>query len=610
MSGPRPDRHNHYNRTTPCDRPGVADTMAAIRVAGFINVARSLRERVTLGPTSRGSTSVAPAATDSRSESATLGSLHHMSAGPADIDLQPGRLPVVRWVLLVLLLLAEAFALSAGYDAAHRGADAGWAGPVVAWTPAVFRWAVVAGGLAVVLGFMFLRHELHAALRRSYPPGAMILAVASQLAAYGLFALATDRTLGKDEPLEPWELIVWLAAGGLTVVTWALAMLPPRAWPDIVWRGRSVWLLAALIAALASLVARLARDEWDVLSEPTMRASYGLLKMILPDVVYDSQTRLLGTPKFRVEVGVPCSGYEGIGLMTVYLIVYLALFRHELRFPRAYVLIPVALAAVWCANVLRLVALVWIGDRVSPTLAVGGFHSQAGWVGFNAVALALLVWAHRSRLFTRSTINQSKGSGATAAYLVPLLAAVAVQMLVAALSTDPDALYPVRVATVGVLLACFWPRYTVLRTPGVVSPLAGWLWAVAVGVGVFAIWSVLVPPDKIDTEAASRPWWWVAFRVAGFEVVTPLAEELAFRGYLMRRLVAADFESVRPGRFTWPSFLVTGVLFGLMHGEWLAGIVAGLAYGLVVIRTGRVRDAVVAHAITNGLLFVAAARGT
>ena len=36
----------------------------------------------------------------------------------------------------------------------------------------------------------------------------------------------------------------------------------------------------------------------------------------------------------------------------------------------------------------------------------------------------------------------------------------------------------------------------------------------------------------------------------------------------------------------------------------LAGILAGMAYALVVVRTGRVRDAVVAHAVTNGLLLV------
>jgi exosortase E/protease (VPEID-CTERM system) len=506
------------------------------------------------------------------------------------------------------LLLAEAGLLSAAYDAADRGRDTGWAGPAVTWTPAIFRWALVAGGLAVVLGIWFLRGPAIAALRMPYPPARLAVAIAGHLAAYGLFALATRWVMGKPDALEPWELIVWLAAGGLTVLTWAVAMLPPPAWPVLAWHGRWLWLLAAAVAAVASLVARAIRNEWDFLSEPAMRVAYGVLRFILPDVDYDPNTRLLGTPRFWVEVGAPCSGYEGLGLMTVYLVVYLILFRHGLRFPRAYLLIPFALVAVWMANVLRLAALVWIGDRVSPSLAIGGFHSQAGWVGFNLVALALLIVAHRSRLFTREEARGATGPNPTTAYLAPMLAAIAVQMLAKALSPNPDLLYPVRALVAGCLLWYFWPRYTALRSPGRGPAWVGLAWAVAAGVGMFLIWIALVPKEEHFKPADDLSRWlaagWVVAKVIGFVIVTPLAEELAFRGCLMRRLISSDFEAVPPGTFTWVSFLLSSVLFGLMHGEWAAGILAGMAYGLVVVRTGRVRDAVVAHALTNGLLLL------
>src|SRR5262249_9151685 len=95
---------------------------------------------------------------------------------------------------------------------------------------------------------------------------------------------------------------------------------------------------------------------------------------------------------------------------------------------------------------------------------------------------------------------------------------------------------------------------------------------------------------------------WIAAWLVGFVIVTPLAEEIAFRGYLMRRLIATDFQSVPLGKFTWFSFLVSSAIFGLLHGQWLAGTFAGMAYAGVVYRTGRLRDAVVAHAVTNGLL--------
>jgi outer membrane protein assembly factor BamB len=60
-------------------------------------------------------------------------------------------------------------------------------------------------------------------------------------------------------------------------------------------------------------------------------------------------------------------------------------------------------------------------------------------------------------------------------------------------------------------------------------------------------------------------------------VVVPLAEELAFRGYLMRRLISTGFRERPPDRFTWASFLISSALFGTLHGRWLAGILYALA---------------------------------
>jgi CAAX prenyl protease-like protein len=50
------------------------------------------------------------------------------------------------------------------------------------------------------------------------------------------------------------------------------------------------------------------------------------------------------------------------------------------------------------------------------------------------------------------------------------------------------------------------------------------------------------------------------------------------------------------------SFLVTSLIFGLSHREWLAGILCGFSYQWLVIRKGHLGDAVTAHAISNLLL--------
>jgi CAAX prenyl protease-like protein len=92
-------------------------------------------------------------------------------------------------------------------------------------------------------------------------------------------------------------------------------------------------------------------------------------------------------------------------------------------------------------------------------------------------------------------------------------------------------------------------------------------------------------------------------RTAGYVVAVPLAEELAFRGFLRRWIVRHDFDRVPMGTFTWGSFIASSLLFGALHGSfWLAGTLAGMSFALAVYRRGTLVDAVQAHATTNGLL--------
>jgi CAAX prenyl protease-like protein len=286
--------------------------------------------------------------------------------------------------------------------------------------------------------------------------------------------------------------------------------------------------------------------------------------------------------------------------------------------------VPLGLTAIWLVNVVRIAVLIVIGDRVSPKLALGGFHSQAGWLGFNLVALTLLYATHRYHLFAKEHVRRTNSRHPTSAYLAPLLAAIAVQMITTAFAPNPGALYPLRVVVCGLLLWSFWPRYACLGTTGPEThgsgPSAGApampggvLLAALVGVAVFLAWIALVPIQSRADGGPTLPRWlvewprwavaaWLMCKVGGLVLVTPLAEELAFRGYLIRRLVAADFERVPPGRFTWISLVASSAAFGMLHGQWLAGTLAGVGYALVVVRTGRVRDAVFAHAVTNALL--------
>jgi CAAX prenyl protease-like protein len=111
-----------------------------------------------------------------------------------------------------------------------------------------------------------------------------------------------------------------------------------------------------------------------------------------------------------------------------------------------------------------------------------------------------------------------------------------------------------------------------------------------------------MPGSLAATSAGVRDTW-IGLRILGAVFTVPIAEELAFRGFLLRRLVDADFDSVLFRSTTWLAVLGSSVLFGLMHGQhWMLGVAAGVMYGLLLRRTGRMGDAVVAHAVTNALL--------
>jgi exosortase E/protease (VPEID-CTERM system) len=389
----------------------------------------------------------------------------------------------------------------------------------------------------------------------------------------------------------------------------ALAVAPSR-WGTLLRRGWGVLLAGAAAGAGLWLAGQAGQMSWAALSRPTLWLAHRLTRLACPDVVCVPDELILGTPSFRVRVSPACSGCEGIGLVLAYLAGYLYLMRCALPFPKVLILLPIGAAVAWVANVVRVAALVVIGDRVSPELALGGFHSQAGWLAFNAVALGLVYAAHQMQGFSRGPVVGVERTDPTAAYLLPLLTLVAAGMVSTALFNDAPAAYPLRVAAVAVALYACWPAYTDPRCP----PHAGWRgtgWPVFVGLAVFALWRTLeplAPPPQTDPRKslADLPPWavtgWLIFRSVGSVVVVPLAEEIAFRGYLLRRLVDADFRGVSPGRFTWLAILGSSVLFGALHGRWLAGTLAGMAYAGAFYRRGRLGDAVLAHATTNGLL--------
>lgn len=383
--------------------------------------------------------------------------------------------------------------------------------------------------------------------------------------------------------LAPWHL--WQRAAAAIGVRWAYAALAA-----VVGTGAILW----------------SQQLWAPTAQLTFRLVGDLLRPILPTLQADPATRILRTPDFAVEVSSICSGLEGVGLMLAFCCAWLLYFRCEYRFPRALLIIPAGVLLVFALNVARIAALVLIGNAGYPAIAIYGFHSQAGWIGFNCAACGVAFASRRSRWLNRAVAPQGAeaASNPTAAYLLPFLAILAAGMISRASSSGFETWYALRLVAAAAALACSWRPLTKLDWR------FGWRGLTA-GAALFAIWlaasHLISTPRDMPRALAAMPTGvrdlWIASRAFTAILVVPIAEELAYRGYLLRRLMAEDFEAVPFGSIGWVPLLVAAAAFGVLHGAmWLPGTVAGIAYGFLLIHTGRMGEAVAAHATTNLLI--------
>jgi exosortase E/protease (VPEID-CTERM system) len=436
--------------------------------------------------------------------------------------------------------------------------------------------------------------------------------------ALAAFAVVTDLIFGTpNNPSRfslPW-FAGWLILTTVTLLLWALALAPGYFWLRLFRQeyrslsmgcllGIGAWQVIGMLSHQEGFVGQ--EEFWNSLSIPTMQLVHMLLGWFYSDLVYFPERFVLGTHSFHVEILYPCSGLEGISLITIFLGIYFWLYRKEMRFPQALWLFPLGITVIWLANAARIALLIAIGSSFSPDIALQGFHKQAGWIAFTLIAIGAIALSNRMRFFTVTQPDfraAETRSSLAAALLVPLLALMAATMLTSAFSAGFDMLYPLRVIVLAVMLYHFRKRYKSL----------GWKWAwqaPAIGMGVFAIWMLLEPkagsnaalPQGLAELTSGTAAIWLSFRVLGSVIAVPLAEEFAFRGYLIRKLIAKDFERVPLGQFTWLSFLITSLLFGLLHERWLAGTLAGMGYALALYRRGQIGDAVVAHMTTNALI--------
>jgi len=489
--------------------------------------------------------------------------------------------------------------------------DATPSSPSLSWLPGglgfVVPCVVTVGSAAYVL--------VRPAAREHEQPGAIALAPrhwlpigAIHACVFATFLWVTRRLFTPGASSGPHDialLATWAFLGIATVLSLAAAVFRPASLVAFVWRKRALLLAAIAIGIIAFGVGRAAEHLWGPLGAWTLSCVGFVLRPVLPGLVVVPEQLAVGTRQFMVTIAPVCSGLEGIGLISAFVAVYLATARDRIALPAGLVLFPMGIAAAWSANVLRIAVLIWVGSTWSASLAAGGLHSKIGWLLFCAVAVGVVFFANHTALLRRGPVAEP-GPNPVAGHLLPFVSLAAATFIAAIPEDGQNALRPLRLIAVALALWFSGGDRPALRFSRSWYPLALGAGAFLLAIGLERLiptgWTATslagaIPPHGVGTTL------WILDLVT-LVVAIPIACELAFRGYLLRRLASRSFTDVDPRDTGWIALIVSAAAYAAVSGAFWTRWPAGLLYGLAYRRRGRLGDAVLAHAVANAL-FVA-----
>ena len=176
--------------------------------------------------------------------------------------------------------------------------------------------------------------------------------------------------------------------------------------------------------------------------------------------------------------------------------------------------------------------------------------------------------------------------------------------------------YVIKTIAVAILLLKFRRQYTPIKWD------YWWLGVIVGVVGIFqwvpmqlwlqnhVAWFAPDPanPPFDPTTAIASPTLaaaFIGFRwIAGAVLVVPVMEELFWRDYLWRQIIApSDFKLATVGEWSLKAFVIVALAFATVHGNWWpTAIVWGLLIGGLLAVTRSLGACIIAHAVTNLLL--------
>ena len=319
---------------------------------------------------------------------------------PAPTASRSGALPVHRWIFGAFWL-PNRLCLLAGVVTAEL--------LVLTRTVAPIGPYLASPVLLLLTLFVLGRHHLARLILPPSPVRSWVLA--AHLVALAVTFAAEREFLPHPAPVDPAASTVVFVALASAIISALLAATLFTA-RDI--RHAFVVLLrqlpaAALVVALCLGARRLLLYLWDTPDSPPGRALQSVtfsgaawvLRRFYSFIYTRTSDHVLGTRGFAVRITASCSGVESLGLMLVLGTAWLLYTRREIRLGRGLLLLPLALLFTWSLNVLRIASLIALGDSGHPHFAMTIYHSHAGWLLFNAAALAFVVVTQKLRWVRR-----------------------------------------------------------------------------------------------------------------------------------------------------------------------------------------------------------------
>ena len=203
--------------------------------------------------------------------------------------------------------------------------------------------------------------------------------------------------------------------------------------------------------------------------------------------------------------------------------------------------------------------------------------------------------------------------GDEVAYVAPMLSFLALIWVGTTWESLYAPAYVARAIVAAALLILFRRHYTRIRWNH------WWLGLIVGVIGIFQwvgmqLWlqnhieHFKPAPDAFNPfvtfKTAAGAWSFITVRVASAVLIVPFMEELFWRDYLWRQILAPNnFKLAEVGEFEWSAFLGVSIAFCFVHGNWWpTAIVWGLMIAALLVYTKSLGACIIAHAVTNLLL--------